>query len=334
MRSKWSKRLGGQLEWNPGEVYRVPTADGARIALGRYFPAERKWVQPVVLAHGLGTNRFALDFDERYSLARHLARRGFETWVLELRGRGVAGRSFDSSFDEQAEHDVAAALRAVLSAQTEAKEVLWVGHSKGGLLAYAHLGRFPGAPFRAIAAMGTPVSFAHHQGVRNFLKLVKPVLQLPVIPLRLATRPVVPFGLPPEPVGPYLVNAANMEPDVIHQSIAHVSADVLGGVARQFARWVERDVFDSNEGFDYRKGMANVRAPLLLLAGERDLLAPYPAVAHARTLVSGPSEVHLLGKSAGLSEDYGHGDLSLGARAPDEVFPRVAEFFERHADRA
>jgi len=327
-------RLGGKLEWKPTEVYRVPTEDGARIALGRYFPNERKWQQPVVLAHGLGTNRFALDFDERYSLAQFLARRGFETWVLELRGRGVAGRGFDSSFDDQAKYDVAAALKAVRSAQPDAREVLWVGHSKGALLAYAHLARHPDAPIRAIVALGAPVSFATHRGVRSFVKLLKPVMRLPVIPLRLLTRPVVPLGLPPDPIGRYLVNAENMDPKMVHQAIAHVSADLLGGVARQFTRWLEHDVFDSNDGFDYRQGMRHVRVPLLLLSGEKDLLAPPVSVEHARTLVSGPVESHRLGVASGQAVDYGHGDLSLGQRAPEEVFPKVAEFLERHAEAA
>lgn len=323
-------RLGGKkLEWKPGEVYRVPTDDGARIALGRYFPSERKFKHPVVLAHGLGTNRFALDFDERYSLAQYLARRGFETWVLELRGRGVAGRGFDSSFDEQAEHDVKAALKTVLSAQSEPEGVLWVGHSKGALLAYAHLGRHADAPIRAIVALGSPVSFASHAGVRQFVSLLKPVMRLPVIPLRLLTRPVVPLGLPPDPIGRYLVNPKNMDPKVVHQAIAHVSSDLLGGVARQFTRWLEHDTFDANDAFDYRKGMKNVRVPVLLLSGEKDLLAPPDSVEHAQTLLGGPVEKKRLGKRHGQVEDYGHGDLSLGERAPEEVFPLVAEFLER-----
>ena len=43
-------------------------------------------------------------------------------------------------------------LRTVLS--TGAKEVLWVGHSKGGLTLYGHLARNPQAPVRAAVAMG------------------------------------------------------------------------------------------------------------------------------------------------------------------------------------
>src|SRR5689334_4166748 len=89
-RSLAAKEL--RLQFQPDELYRSPTDDGSAIALGRYLPRERRrFQQPVVLCHGLGANRFALDFDERHSLARYLARRGFETWVLELRGRGLAG---------------------------------------------------------------------------------------------------------------------------------------------------------------------------------------------------------------------------------------------------
>src|SRR6476619_1116703 len=102
--------LGLALTFRPDELYRVPTDDGASIALGRYHPrGPRRFAEPVLLCHGLGANRFNLDFDERYSVARYLARRGFETWVLEMRGRGEAGfHARSTSFDEQAEHDVAA----------------------------------------------------------------------------------------------------------------------------------------------------------------------------------------------------------------------------------
>ena len=80
------------LPFKPDELYRVPTDDGAAIALGRYHAREaRRYAEPVILCHGLGANRFHMDFDEHYSLARYLARAGFETWVLELRGRGLAG---------------------------------------------------------------------------------------------------------------------------------------------------------------------------------------------------------------------------------------------------
>lgn len=319
-----------ELPWKPDDAYRVTTGDGATIALGRYCPrVERRFEEAVVLAHGVAANRFDLDFDSRYSLAQLLARRGFEAWVLELRGRGAAGMPIDATFDEEAEHDVGAALRTVCSAG--APRVLWVGHSKGGLVAYAHLARNPQAKVKAIAALGTPVTYPEHRGVSAFLEYVQPFLSLGSIPLRLPARAAAPFGLPPGPIAGYLANGENMDPLVIRQAIYNVTSNIPGGVARQFARWVRQDRFDAEDGFDYRAGMKAIRAPLLLVAGERDLLAPVASVRAAQGFSGGPCELVVLSRKNGFTADYGHGDLTLGRSAPDEVFPRVVGFLEKHA---
>ncbi|MGQ0506370.1 MAG: alpha/beta hydrolase, partial [Myxococcaceae bacterium] len=198
---------GLELTFRPDEVYRVPTDDGCSIALGRYQPrGERRFEEPVILCHGLGANRFNMDFDERYSLARYLARRGYETWVMELRGRGLAGPPCDSTFDDQAEHDVRAALRAVTS--TGHKQVTWVGHSKGGLLLYAHLARTPGAPVRAAVTLGSPFSFAVQPGLKKFIETVSPALKLKSIPITKVSA-VAKLGPTPGPIARYLMRAAN-----------------------------------------------------------------------------------------------------------------------------
>jgi pimeloyl-ACP methyl ester carboxylesterase len=322
-------RLAPPLEFKPDALFRVPTADGSAIALGRYLPrGPRRWAEPVILAHSLGTNRFNLDFDERYSVARAAARAGFEAWVLELRGHGLGGSAAGATFDTEVDFDVTAALSAVLS--TGAQQVLWVGHSRGGLLAYAHLARNPQAPIRAIATLGSPVTYDVQPGVQRFVGAIEPTLKVPVLPLRLGGR-AWPFGLPPDPLGKYLVRADNMHPVVIRQAIAHVAADIPGGVARQFARWVRTGAFDAEDGFDYRRGLAAVRAPILALAGARDFLAPPAAVHRVAEFSGGPVEAVTAGLAGGFSTDYGHGDLVLGLRAPDEVVPRVIDFLTRHA---
>ncbi len=321
-------RLPPPLTFKPDELYRVPTADGTAIALGRYHPrGPRRFQEPVILGHSLGTNRFNLDFDERYSVARALARRGFEAWVLELRG-GLAGSSEGATFDTEAEHDVAAALTTVLS--TGSTGVTWVGHSRGGLLAYAHLARNPTAPIRAIVTLGSPLTYDVQPGVQRFVAALGPTFRLPSLPLTLGSW-AWPLGLPPDPIGKYLVRADNMHPTVIRQAIAHVAADIPGGVGRQFARWVRTNAFDGEDGFDYRKGMKAISAPVLAIAGARDLLAPPEAAHLVSRLVSGPVELVRVGLSEGFSTDYGHGDLVLGLHAPDEVVPRLADFLARHS---
>jgi pimeloyl-ACP methyl ester carboxylesterase len=314
------------LPWNPDSIHRAPTADGAHIALGRYLPrTQPRFAEPVILCHGLGANRYDLDFDERYSVARHLARRGFEAWVLELRGRGHASAPARTSFDAQAEHDVRTALETVLSI-SGAKKALWVGHSKGGLMPLAHLGKNPMAPIAAVVTLGSPVAFEPDRGLQLFAVLASPLLALPFFPLRAATRLATLTGLPPRPIAQYLVNEANLEPRVVRQAIYNVSADVSSGVARQFARWAKTGRFDAEDGFDYFAALKHVRAPVLLIAGSHDKIATPGSVLRAREVLAGPVD-------AFVAQGYGHGDLTVGKNAPDEIFPRVAEFLERHASR-
>ncbi|WP_224249296.1 alpha/beta fold hydrolase [Hyalangium gracile] len=321
------------LPFRPDELYRVPTDDGAGIALGRYHArGERRYAQPVILCHGLGANRFHMDFDERYSLARYLARAGFETWVMELRGRGLAGSASDFTFDDQAEHDVRTAVRTVVS--TGAKEVLWVGHSKGGLMLYAHLARNPQAPVRAAVTMGSPFTFAVQPGLRIFMKRIEPLLRLATIPTRRITN-IAFLGAPPGPMTRYMMLADNMDPDVVRRALANVPSDLAGGVVRQFARWIDTHAFTTYDGsFDYRVPLAEVRVPFLLLGGSRDLLAPPLAVARAKEHLGGPVKLVIAGRAHGFAEDYGHADLVLGRRAPDEIFPLVETFLSAHATRA
>lgn len=313
----------------PDELYRVPTDDGAAISLGRYFPKSTvAYTHPVVLCHGLFTNRYAMDFDEHSSLARFLAGEGFETWVLELRGRGVAGKLSQATFDEQARYDVAAAIKTVTS--TGPQEVLWVGHSKGALLAFAHAGLNPYVPLRAVVAIASPVHFDAHPGVRRFVKAVKPLLHLDAIPLAAAAKVAAPFGLPRHALFEHALNLDNVEGHAVRRALAHTVADIQTGVARQFVRWVENDVFDANDGFNYREGMRSLRAPVMLLSGAADQLAPASSVEAARKYLSHVVESRTLGRATGSAADYGHGDLLLGRHAARDVFTAVAAFLRRY----
>ena len=314
----------------PDELYRVPTDDGAAISLGRYFPkGEVHRSHPVVLCHGLFTNRYAMDFDEHRSLARFLAREGFETWVLELRGRGVAGKPAGATCDEQARYDVAAAIKTVTS--TGPREVLWVGHSKGALLAFAHAGLNPLVPIRALVAIASPVHFDAHPGVRRFVKAVRPFLHLEAIPLASAAKVAAPFGLPRHALFEHALNLDNVEGSTVRRALAHTVADIQTGVARQFVRWVENDTFDANDGFNYREGMRSLRAPVMLLSGAADKLAPTSSVEAARKYLGHVVESRTLGRATGSWVDYGHGDLLLGRHAPHDVFPVVAAFLRRYS---
>src|SRR5205807_1401765 len=78
---------------------------------------------------------------------------------------------------------------------------------------------------------------------------------------------------------PYFLNEENVEPHILKRALANVPAPILGGVGRQFARWYSHGTFDSMDGsLDYRKAMATLKAPVLLIAGAKDRLAPVESV--------------------------------------------------------
>lgn len=342
--ASWWIRLGGTVtafpfgykefvrDFQPDAIDRVRTDDGEFIALARYAPrGERRFKEPVVLCHGPGANRFTFDLHERCSLARALAKRGFEAWILELRGRGVAGKAQQTSFDRQAQYDVGATLRSLTA--SGAPSVLWVGHSKGGLLPLAHLGRNPTAPIRAVVTLGSPTTFAMQRGLKAFARVVKPLVDAPKVPIQNLARLSL-FVPPPEWFMQYLVYSENIDPEIRKLALVNVGADVAGGVARQFFRWVTSSRWDSDDGkIDYEKNLGNVRAPTLLIAGQQDLFAPPDSVAHGLEHLGGPSELLIAGKEAGFADEYGHGDLVLGKNVAEELHPRIARFLEANATR-
>src|SRR4051812_38300150 len=74
-----------------GAVYRVRAdsdalltatcADGWRLAIAHFRPAQPSARAPVILCHGLGANRWNLCLPGRHSVAGFLRARGFEVFV-------------------------------------------------------------------------------------------------------------------------------------------------------------------------------------------------------------------------------------------------------------
>src|SRR5690348_3349011 len=111
------------VERYPGEIHYAKTADGWRIAVTRYRPDNPNGARPVLVCHGIGSAHLGMDLTEKLSFVRALAAAGFDTWLVELRGRGLSAKpvlfgkySYDWSFDEYVEQDAPAAIELVLRA--------------------------------------------------------------------------------------------------------------------------------------------------------------------------------------------------------------------------
>src|SRR5262249_22017119 len=192
--------LGRPRPW----TYSARTRDGWRLALYRHRPARRAHATPVLLCHGMSSNRWDMDGPGEVSLARYLAARGYDAWVVELRGAGRStrptwwnGKRYDWTFEDYVQHDAPAALRVVLN-ETGARQVHWVGHSMGGMIAYALLMSPVHRNIASAVTLGSPTMSDVGHPLLDFGVPYRGLLRL--LPQRVPTGVLARIGAPLAPL--------------------------------------------------------------------------------------------------------------------------------------
>ncbi len=288
----------------------------------------------VLLTHGFGQNRYAWHLSQR-SFANHLAREGFDVFNLDLRGHGRSrwlGARPCGAVDEYIHEDLPAALAEVLSLTGRSRAFL-VGHSLGGLVAYAAAPSL-GEQVQGIVTVGSPYAFG--QGNRVLLALAR-ALALSVAKVRVRTplpmtfiremfrsqRDIWNSRLFPSPVRAW--GPGGFERPVLDEYLRLAFDTATIGELLQTVASGTRGRFASVDGtIDYATAWEALDLPLLVLAGTRDLLAPIASVRPAydrsastdKTLQTFP---------------MGHGDLILGRDAPRTTWPAVSAWLSRRA---
>jgi len=348
------------------DSFKTKTADGWELSLFRYTPERidpKK--RPVVLCHGFSYNNYFWDVDENHSLARYLARNGYDVWTVSLRGAGrstkpgltvirnlitTEGRelphvvpqiTFDFTkinwtIDDYIMYDVPAVLDFVTS-KTGSDSVHWIGHSMGGMLMYGCLDKSETASkVRTFVAISSPATFPHpldailqafteNKNIMNIFNLA--------ISNRLSAFLGGATGAVLEtPLDTLFYNRENIQREVIRKMFLRAAEDISPGVLDQMLLSVEKGYFVSADGkTDYRKAIANIRTPSLFLVGKADNLALPESVRFAyRSIPAKDKKFTMVGIGNGFSADYGHNDIILGVRAPQEVYPRIKEWLDSH----
>lgn len=331
-------------------LYWARTRDGWWLALHRYAPEPGNHRTPVVLCHGMSSNRWDMDGPGQISLARYLYDRGYDVWVAELRGAGRSmrptwwnGKRYNWSFEDYVYHDAPALLRVVLR-ETGAEQVHWVGHSMGGMIAYAIL----------IGPLAKKIASAVTLGSPTMTQVGHPLLDvgipyrglLRLFPERVPVGTVARFAAP---LAPWLARLLEKQIHELgwHEGNADVNLfrtlmltavdDIPCSLLREFARWYElRSMTDRYGMFDFTEHLERITTPILIVAGSRDGLTP---VEDLRTVYervrSRDKQFRVVGKATGATNDYAHADLILGLHAPQDVYPLIADWLEahRHAKR-
>jgi pimeloyl-ACP methyl ester carboxylesterase len=323
---------------NQDETLYFQTKDNWRLAAHRYRANNSSKAHPVILCHGMCSNRYPFDIPRGPSLAQYLSRRGWDVWVVELRGNGMSAKPrlfwsdvpFSWGFADLLESDLPAIIHFVKE-RTDAKKVHWVGHSMGGMLIQAHLAATNDSSIASAVTLGSASDpsrcyWTRLEGLLRFKWLVtwSDISFFPFI-----ARAATPLAYWISKFTDWLFVASNMEPIVARRTVALASELVT-----PTRLWLElaRLGSSSNNEKDgirnYAEGLKQCTAPVLFIGGSRDFLMPHESICAVTEYPDNQGErvCKIIGKESGCEEDYGHVDLLVGKKVEEEVFPVIHEW--------
>lgn len=284
---------------------RIPvlSSRGARLVLHHVGPAEdtchaRK--ASVILAHGTFSN-----YRTCGGLARYLAGRGHDCWLLDFEGHGCSDKILPAAdFETMFLSGANAALDHVVT-MTQGR-IHWVGHSGGGLAALMALAKRPELTekMHSLVMLGSQACDAgqsvSHRAVLRLSQLLTRMLGF--VPARV-------LRLGPE--------------------------DEVAEVMLQWYRWNLRAHWQGSGDFDYLKALREHESlaglPVLSMAGSGDrFIAPPEACRKLHALLPGTAKAwQECGIDQKFAEDFTHSRLISSRAAAREIWPRIAGWLEQ-----
>lgn len=291
-------------------------------------PSEGDAGRPAVLVcPGFIQNRKAFELPER-SFLEHLAQAGFDVYALEL------AKHVRHEREGLAHYTDSAAVAAVEYVLRRHPHVAWLGHSMGGLIG-AGLPPHVSARLSAMVIIGAPLTpglgVAAARGVEGLFARVGGELMRRGLPFRgsriaagfhvgriVLDHPLVRFPLQVWAPG-------HLTREELEWSLTNAFIEDSWGA---FSDMLDLAVTDGERAGWVPLGerLRALNVPLLVIAGDRDGLAPPRSV---RPLYerAGSRDKHMLEVGvANTGVPFGHVDLLVGRHAPEHVWRPVTEF--------
>ncbi|MBI2337135.1 MAG: alpha/beta hydrolase [Deltaproteobacteria bacterium] len=318
-------------------VHTVNTQDQWTLSLYRYPGDLKKTRYPVLLVHGLASNRFNLDFpDEDLNLAKFLHQAGFDTWIVDLRGAGASKTKLAHqqqwNFDDYVLRDLPAVAKKIRQV-TGKKQFHWIGHSLGGVMAYAYIQQINPKDLKSLTTIATPVTTSRKIGyIRYTFELDRIIKYLPHMPYRFMSKIAKLFTEQilnhPQQI---VISKENMTPALLEKLLKYGVENVPTALVLQIHDWFRHGHFKSaDRKVDYMGSLKKFTMPILMVAGTQDSFTDPDEV--KKILAQFPSKnkkILVFGKKFGHRVDYGHIDLVLGLHSKKEVFPAILRWLKK-----
>jgi polyhydroxyalkanoate synthase len=297
---------------------------------------------PVLLVPPLAAPTISFDLRRGCSMAEHLLGLGHPTYLLEYGSIAFSDR--DLGLEHWVEDIIPTAIENV-SAHAGGAPVQVVGWCLGGIMSLLALAARGDLPVNSIAAVASPFDFEQLRlfaPLRGVANITNGLLGTAIYrALGGAPAPIVKRAFQLSTLDKYLTKPLAMASNLHDRDfLAQVEAvdhfidnmhaypgRTLGQLYHQFFR--VNDLADGQlELGDHAIDLADVRVPVLAVAGKTDTLAPRAAVHHVASLLTNASDVRL------ETGPGGHLGVLTGRKAAGTTWRWIDEFFARHEQPA
>jgi polyhydroxyalkanoate synthase len=332
--------LGGGV----ADLTRQPSSiidSGPQRTVHRYRSTRRTRADrsPVLLVPPLAAPASCFDLRRGCSLAEHLTALGYPTYLVDYGPIGFSDRQLGL---EHWVGDVIPNAVEAVSADAGGRSVQTVGWCLGGIMTLLAAAARPDLPIASVAGVASPFDFERVSmmaPIRRLSKLTGGALATGLYrALGGAPAPLVSLGFQltafdrrlTKPL--FLLQHLDDRETLAHSQavddyMAHMFAypgRTFGQLYHAFFRVNElsRGKVELEEGESI--DLADVRAPVLMVAGTGDVLAPVAAVHHVGGLLPNAAEVRL------ETAPGGHLGVLTGRSARDTTWAYLDEFLGRH----
>jgi polyhydroxyalkanoate synthase len=316
---------------------------------------------PVILCHGFASNRFTFDLNTDVSVANYLADKGWDTWLIELRGSGKNNeitsnkptslvRASDwldvrsttaGSRVETGEHrhdwdfsDHVEDCRAIIAYVNfiTSRPVHFIGHSMGAMLLQCCAGGESGKKRMIRSGVHIAGAVVMESSHWTYFKWLWPIVKhFGTIHPEYIQKVLAPLSFGFNNYWEELFfHHKNVDAQVACKMFRKNWEPISTALIDQLRFCVEKSGIYKQDGTRYSTSLKSIKSPQLILAGTVDEQCHAVNMVNLNKIMSGCSVYKLIGKASGHEEEYGHFDLIVGKNAKVEVWDIVSNFLEKH----